>query len=412
MSDYANGWHQDETLLTRLEILPQLPKPGPTISIPNNAFKREYGARCISEIFRICRSGVVYAHADKEFRDGVFKAMEIAHVDDLAVYLKHPWQMQKPADGDLLEGWAGTWGSEIEQMADALKVIENECESHGKTVRYVISGQEECNVTDENRGNHARFHNAIYDTIKRTCPAAHIVYYSRLNRKPSVGGDDGWSIRPLYSGDEKGPFLCCDCYWPDWVITREQVRKMTDLIKKRRRHEMLVPWTCLGRGYAPKPITEGIQNEGWSFSLTMTRPAHQFYIGRMINWENQAWVDYNDGMPLFQRDVASELETSRMYAANIPFQVIWPGPFDHRYHHEYWVSDFEAYVKGANGWKEGVEPVDYEFVIQDLEEGGKAEVQVVFRDKLFMTQQFPTSEKAHQWVADFTLELQLRGAVM
>jgi hypothetical protein len=119
---------------------------------------------------------------------------------------------------------------------------------------------------------------------------------------------------------------------------------------RRGLDEQIVPWTCFGRSYSTKLPAIGHGNETKQFNIGTTSNADWWYIGRWFNWENEAWVESHDNIPLFQRKCASGMETSRVYAGDIPFVVVWPGPWDYREPtNNCWHSDWEHYYYGALG---------------------------------------------------------------
>jgi hypothetical protein len=355
-------WSTLETL-ARLQRLPALPKPHPTISLPNNAFDTARSAAIVAEIFRITGAGVVRSDfANKSsgrWLPAVCGACKAGGVDRLAVYLMHPADRKPPPpDWSSFAAWPGYYGAELSKLYNDLLVTRTIAAEHGVNVGYVISGTERVVAStgdDDWKRDVTAFNDAVYSACVAACPGAEIVYYSRGNLAPNPAGGmpDGWYLRPLYTLDERGAYLCCDCYWTnDPITTRDQVNRMAKFAAERGRGERVVPWLSWGRGYDWVLPAVGHGNEQKRFTLEMSNPTTQWYIGRWLNYENTAWTDKN-GLPLFQRAYADVVAgiyagTGRTFAADVPFCIGWPGPFDHRVPASYWLDDFEAYVLGAS----------------------------------------------------------------
>lgn len=362
-------WHMPATA-ERLAALPALPKPHPTITWPNGIVATDVTRRCAGEVMRI--TGVCQIRSDllhkidsgRPWGETLFGIAQAAGVRALCVTIHHPWDVRFPSlaaqqGTEVMDYWPGRWGLDFTKLYHDLVSIRTMAAEYGLEVRYAVIGQEWVISRAGNDAFNARlndFHRATYAVIRSACPEADVVFYSRGNIAPNLG-IGGWGVRPLYTLDESfagephARYLCCDCYHPHAWVVREQLRRMAEFAQSRGRGERVIPWTCLGRGYDRILPAAGHGNETVRFRIGVHNPSDWWMIGRWLNWEYTAWVKAH-GAPLFARRYAEVVAgtygaTSRVYAGDIPFVVLWPGPFDHRDPEGHWLVDFEAYVLGA-----------------------------------------------------------------
>jgi hypothetical protein len=351
-------WQTPEAL-TRLRSLPPLPKPHPTISYPNDAIRNQAAKDAIKEVIRITAS--VNTRSDFMLKsnglwnDTLFAMAQEVGVTDVAVSVRHPFEvLSVPNDIPSLEGWTIEHHDQFQKLYDDLSATRAKAQEFGLDIKYLFVGQE--NVVS--RSGDTEFndsldtvHDTVYSICRATCPNGEIVYYSRGNIAPNQGLG-GWAVRPLYTLNERGKYISNDLYYPaDAMLIREQMRRAAKLAFERSEGELLVPWLCLGRGFTWKYPSVGYGNESAQFHIGISNPITWWYVGRWFNWENEPWVS-SHGMPLFQRHYAEMMageygETARTYAGDIPFVVLWPGPFDYRDEEGHWLVDFEAYCWGS-----------------------------------------------------------------
>jgi len=312
----------------------RLIKPHMTINYDNGAMDRaEYYRDLMHRLGTVTTWPTHMVKNDGKWNPTIFMWAREVEVKDLCIYIKHPLLTHPP--DELQEGLA--------ELEEQLQQTRDLAGHYGLNCSYAIVEYEGVNAVHNPYMDD--LHQQTFDLIyPEYCD--HLVVYSRGSL---MVNNSSWDPRPLYSLNESAPYLSCDCYWTGMWDIREQINRMAELAYDRGKGEKIVPWTCFGRGYSPKLPPVGHGNEDRKFTIGVTANEDWWYVGRWFNWENTVWVDEH-GVPLFQREFKSGMETARVYAGDIPFVIVWPGPWDYREPtNTCWQSDWENYYAGAHG---------------------------------------------------------------
>lgn len=346
-----------EATYDRLAALGELPKRSPFQNYGNDAIDTALHRKITQQLMRI--TGTVATRSDFQGKVGGGErllwnetlfglAAEVGA--SVHIYLYGPLEMQVPKPDDHMDAWQGRWGHELETLHEDLLSIKAAADAAGLQVAFVSEGQERINVTEYNHDNLVGFHDANYAIVKGIFPEAMFIRYSDCNLAPNLG-PDGWQRRPLYPMAMKRDCISCDCYYPDWVSLREQLRRAAQMAWELG--VPLVPYTCLGRRYYWDILDPPHENEHAAFTLETCTPIAWQYFGRAVYAENTAWVAAH-GVPLLQRKyddyVRNGAGTGRIFAGDIPCCFVWPGAFDHRADADYFLCDLEALCKGAHAF--------------------------------------------------------------